>query len=52
MKGEKLPPLSRWYGVPTQPMPARAAPETVAAPPVVPSPGSGTQWQPAPSPAR
>ncbi len=52
MKGEKLPPLSRWYGVPTQPMPARPAPETVTAPPVVPSPGTGAQWQPEPSPAR
>jgi non-ribosomal peptide synthetase-like protein len=23
MKGETLPPLSRWYGIPTQPMPER-----------------------------
>jgi non-ribosomal peptide synthetase-like protein len=31
MKGERLPPLSRWYGVPTQPMPAAvaAAPATL-----------------------
>ena len=27
MKGERLPPLSRWYGVPTQPMPTKAEPE-------------------------
>jgi carbonic anhydrase/acetyltransferase-like protein (isoleucine patch superfamily) len=32
MKGESLPPHSRWYGVPTQPMPA-------SRPPVLPSAG-------------
>ena len=25
MKGDKLPPLTRWYGIPTQPMPDTAA---------------------------
>jgi non-ribosomal peptide synthetase-like protein len=30
MKGEKLPPHSRWYGVPTQPMPETAVPAAPA----------------------
>jgi non-ribosomal peptide synthetase-like protein len=43
MKGEKLPPLSRWYGVPTQVMPAKAVPT-----PFRPDPGS--HWRPQPAP--
>jgi acetyltransferase-like isoleucine patch superfamily enzyme len=31
MKGESLPPHSRWYGVPTQPMPASPAAVPTAA---------------------
>jgi non-ribosomal peptide synthetase-like protein len=47
MKGERLPPLSRWYGVPTQPMPARI--EAAASTPALFETGTGG-WRPQPAP--
>lgn len=47
MKGEKLPPLSRWYGVPTQPMPAKVAEVPGVAAPAEKSVSPRLQPQPA-----